>query len=118
MHRSPEDVVTQFIEAFARRDRSAVEGCLDGDVRFESPMMTLTGRQAVLDAIIGFAEAVESVDVLAVVGGDDKAMIMYDMHTGPFGTVRAVDYVVVRDGTITSDLLVFDTHAVRAASNQ
>jgi hypothetical protein len=42
-------------------------------------------------------------------------MIMYDMATAPFGTIRAVDHVVVRDGRIVSDILVFDTFEVRKA---
>ena len=42
-------------------------------------------------------------------------MIMYDMTTGPVGTLRAAEYLVVRDGKITSDTLVFDTHEVRKA---
>jgi hypothetical protein len=38
------------------------------------------------------------------------------MATGPFGTLRAVDPLVVRDGRIVSDTLVFDTYEVRMAS--
>jgi hypothetical protein len=60
-----------------------------------------------------FAQAVTGVSVLAVVGDDERAMVMYDMATGPFGTLRAVDHVVVRDGRIVSDTLVFDTYEVR-----
>lgn len=38
---------------------------------------------------------------------------MYDLGTGPFGTVRAADTFVVRDGKIVSDGLVFDTYELR-----
>jgi len=42
-------------------------------------------------------------------------MIMYEMVMGPFGTLRAAEHLVIRDGKITSDTLVFDTHEVRKA---
>jgi hypothetical protein len=41
--------------------------------------------------------------------------VVYDMRTAPFGTIRAVDHLVVRDGRIVSDNLVFDTYEVRKA---
>jgi hypothetical protein len=55
------------------------------------------------------------VQIHAVLGDDEKAMISYDMATGPFGTLRAVDHLVVRDGRIIADMLVFDTYEVRRA---
>jgi SnoaL-like domain len=92
---------------------AAVAGLLADDVAFESPRVALSGAGPVLEAMGQFAQAVTGVSVLAVVGDDERAMIMYDMQTRPFGTLRAVDHLVVRDGRITSDTLVFDTYEVR-----
>jgi ketosteroid isomerase-like protein len=113
--RSPSVVAVAFVEAFGRGDMAAVAGLLADDVAFESPRVVLTGAGPVLEAMGQFAQAVTAVSVLAVVGDDDRAMIMYDMQTEPFGTLRAVDHLVVRDGRITSDTLVFDTYEVRKA---
>jgi hypothetical protein len=38
---------------------------------------------------------------------------MYDMKTGPSGTIRAADHFVIQDGKIESDQLVFDTYELR-----
>ena len=114
-HRSPAEVASAFIHAFGRGDMATVADLLAADVAFESPRVTLTGAEPVLAAIGEFAQVVTGVSVHAVVGDDERAMIMYDMGTGPFGTIRAVDHIVVKDGRITADTLVFDTFEVRKA---
>jgi hypothetical protein len=108
-------VASAFVEAFGRRDMAAVAGYLADGVVFESPRTALTGAQPVLAAMAEFAQVVTGVSIVAVVGDDERAMIMYDMATGPFGTLRAVDHLVVEDGLIVSDTLVFDTYEVRKA---
>lgn len=113
---SPADVATAFIEAFGRQDTTAVADLLAEDVVFTGPRATVTGAAAVAEAIGGFARAVTAVKIISVLGDDEQAVVMYDMETGPFGTLRAVDRLTVRDGRITSDTLVFDTHPVRAAA--
>lgn len=116
MTESPAQVATAFVEAFGRRDTATVAGLLADDVVFTSPRATVSGAAAVAAAIGGFAEAVTGVRIISVLGDDDQAVIMYDMTTGPFGTLRAADRLTVRDGRITSDTLVFDTHPLRAAA--
>jgi limonene-1,2-epoxide hydrolase len=111
----PADVATAFIDAFARQDMAAIADYISDDIVFESPRVRLTGAEAFLEAVGQFAQIVVKVATVSVVGDDERAMIMYDMETGPFGTLRAVDHLVVRDGRITSDVLVFDTHEVRKA---
>jgi hypothetical protein len=85
-------------------------------VAFDSPRVSLVGAAQVLAAMGEFALVVTGVSVHAVVGDDERAMVMYDMETGPFGTIRAVDHLVVRHGRIIADTLVFDTYEVRKAA--
>jgi SnoaL-like protein len=112
---TPAMMAAAFVEAFGRGDMAAVAGLLADDVAFESPRVALTGAGPVLAAIGEFAQVVTAVSVLAVVGDEERAMIMYDMVTEPFGTLRAVDHLVVRDSRIVADTLVFDTYEVRKA---
>jgi ketosteroid isomerase-like protein len=102
-----------FIEAFAAKDRAALAGRLADDVVFESPRGVLSGAAAVTEAMAQFAQVVLGVDVIAAYGDEERAVVMYDMRTGPFGTMRAADTFVVRDGRIVSDRLVFDTYELR-----
>lgn len=112
-HPVPVDVASAYIEAWARGDANAVAALLDEDVAFDGPMTTTSGRDDVLAAIMGFAEAVTGVTVLAALGDDGQAMLLYDMATGPFGMMRAAEHLTVAEGRIRASRLVFDTHPVR-----
>ena len=112
---APVDVAVSFVEAFGSGDMDILAGFLAEDIVFESPRVRLTGRQQVLAAMSEFAHVVQGVDIVAALGDQEKAMVVYDMKTAPFGTIRAVDYLVVRDGKILSDTLVFDTYELRKA---
>ncbi len=106
-------IAVSFVEAFAAQDMTALAGFLADDVVFESPRVTITGAAAVVEAMAQFAQAVSGVDIIAAFGDDERAVVMYDMKTGPFGTLRAADTFVLRDGEIISDKLVFDTYELR-----
>lgn len=111
----PVDVAVAYIEAFGSRDMTTAARYVAEDIVFESPRTRIAGAEPYLEAVGRFAQAVTGVDIIAVFGDDERAMIMYDMKTGPFGTLRAADYFVIRDSKIESDMLVFDTHEVRKA---
>jgi hypothetical protein len=102
-------IARTFVEAFGRRDLATVARLLADDVTFHSPRVRLTGAPAVLAAMAEFAQLVTGVTVLAVMSDGNQTMIMYDMVTEPFGTLRAVDLLTVAQGRITDDVLVFDT---------
>ncbi|WP_328988482.1 nuclear transport factor 2 family protein [Kribbella sp. NBC_01245] len=106
-------VALEFLDAFATKDSAKLASLLDPDVVFESPRTTLNGADAVATAIGGFAQAVLGVSVIAAYGDEERAVVMYDMELGPLGTIRASDHLVVRDGRVISDQLVFDTHVLR-----
>ncbi|MFB4317793.1 nuclear transport factor 2 family protein [Actinomadura sp. 21ATH] len=109
------DVATVFIKAFGTGDMATVTECLAEDVVFQSPRVRLEGAEAVTAAIGRFAQVVTGVDIIAALGDAEQAMVVYNMRTGPFGTLRTVDHLVVRDGKIVSDVVVFDTYEMRKA---
>ena len=112
---TPVDIAMAFLQAWSRRDLPALAGYLAEDVVFESPMVRLTGSGPFIEAADQFAQVVTGINVIAAFGDGDRAMVMYDMETGPFGTLRAVEQLDVKQGRITHDRLVFDTYEVRRA---
>lgn len=114
-NRSPLDVAVAFIEAWARHDMATVAGYAADDISDEGPLAQVSGITAYLDAVGGFAELVTGMTLIAAFGDDRQAVIMYDMTTGPFGTLRAAEQLVISDGKIKTSKLVFDTHEVRKA---
>lgn len=110
---APTEIAVAFLEAFGRHDLDTMSSYLAEDVAFESPQVQINGASAVADAMGQFAQVVGSVEIIAAFGDGERAVVMYDMQTGPFGTMRAADHFVIRDGKIVSDQLVFDTYEVR-----
>jgi ketosteroid isomerase-like protein len=112
---TPVDVAVAYLEAWAGGDMTTVADHLAEDVSFEGPMAQATGAGAVLDAISGSAEMVTELKILAATGDDEQAIVMYDMVTAAFGTLRAAEHLVVSDGKIHASTLVFDTYPLRSA---
>jgi limonene-1,2-epoxide hydrolase len=112
---TPVDTALAYLEAFAKQDLTTAATYVADDIEFVSPRVHLHGKADTLAAVGEFAQLVTGLDVVATVADGDRVLVMYDMHTGPFGTIRAADYFEVTNGRITKDLLVFDTSALEGA---
>jgi SnoaL-like domain len=94
--RTPAEIAVALIDAFASKDTEAAVALVADDIVFESPQVRLSGAKAVVEAIGQFAQVVTGVSNVNVVGDEERAMIMYDMETELFGTLKTVDHIVVR----------------------
>lgn len=112
---TPVAIATAYIEAFGTGDTSAIGEFLAPDVSFSSPRAQLSGYADVLAAVGEFAQVVQRVEIIAALGDERQAVVVYDMVTGPFGTLRVVDHVVVEEGKVREDCVVFDTQPLLAA---
>jgi SnoaL-like protein len=114
-HPTPVDVAIAFTQAWTSHDMTGAARYVAQHVAFEGPMTQAAGVQAYIEGLTRFAQTVTGLKILAALGDDQRAMIMYDVITVPFGTLRAAEHLVIRDGKITHDRLVFDTHEIRKA---
>ena len=116
-HPAPVDVAIAFTRAWTSHDMAAAAHYVADDVVFEGPMTQTTGAQAYLEALSRFAQTVTRMRLIAALGDDEGAMIMYEVETGQAGVLRAGEHFVVRESQIHRDMLVFDTHKVRQAQS-
>ena len=114
-HRTAVDVAIAFTEAWTSHDMTTAARYVDDEVVFEGPMSEAAGITGYIEGLSRFAQMVTGLEILAVVGDDERAMIMYEVTTGPFGKLRAAEDFVFSGDKITRDTLVFDTHAMRGA---
>jgi hypothetical protein len=115
---TPVDVAIAFTEAWTSHDMTTAAGYVADDVVFEGPMTQSTGIDGFMEGLSRFAQVVTGLQILAALGTDERAMIMYDLTTGPFGRLRAAEDLVIYEGKIIRDTLVFDTHPVRMAGEK
>jgi limonene-1,2-epoxide hydrolase len=114
-HTTPLAVARAFTAAWTRHDMAAAARYVAADVVFDGPFAHLTGAEAYLEGLAAFARHVTGMRLLAAFGDDDQALIMYELTTDPFGTIRGAERFAVRDGRIQTDLLTFDSHPIRQA---
>jgi hypothetical protein len=114
---TPVDVAVEFTRAWTSHDMAAAAKYVAGDVVFEGPMTQTSGAQAYLEALSRFAQTVTGMRMIAALGDNEGAMIMYEVETGQAGMLRAGEHFIIRDGEIHRDMLVFDTHKVRQAQS-
>jgi limonene-1,2-epoxide hydrolase len=113
---TPAEIAVAFIKTMESNDMSAAARYVADDVVFEGPMTQFASAEPYLEAMGQFSQVVSAIEIRTALGDDDQAIVVYEMETGPFGTVRAMEHFVVRDRKIATDTLVFDTYAIRSAS--
>lgn len=67
------------------------------------------GAEANVGALSRCARAVIDLKPVAALGDDERAIIIYQVTTGPFGTLTCGERITVRDANIQTDLVAFDT---------
>lgn len=118
-HPTPLAVAIAFTEAWTRHDMDTAADYLAADVIFDGPVAGhLTGAEAYMEGLTPFAQAVTDMRMIAALGDDEQALIMYEATTGPFGTLTCAEHLTIRDGKIQADRLTFDTYKLRTAAEQ
>jgi hypothetical protein len=108
---TPIDVARSFTKAWTSHDMDTAAGYLADDVVFDGPASHSAGKQAYLEGLNAFAQRVSGMTMLAALGDDTQALIMYDVTT-PAGTLTCAEHLTYRDGKIQTDRLTFAPRTV------
>jgi hypothetical protein len=108
-------VVRGYHRAWTSKNFDQVGRFLARDLVTEVPLNTYDGREQFLAALTGFGRFVTSVDLLAEFSHGDEAMLLYDIVTGPVGTIRIAEHFTIADHRITRIRQIHDTVALRTA---
>lgn len=107
-------VARAYHAAWTRKDFSSAAGYLAAGLRTDVPVNTYASRTEFVRALTEFGQLVRHVDVLAEFEHEDQALLLYDMHTDPFGTIRIAEQFTVVDGQIAHIRHVHDTAPFRS----
>jgi uncharacterized protein YndB with AHSA1/START domain len=109
------DVARAYHAAWTGKDFAAARRYLAEDLQTDVPLNTYIGPDDFAAAVARFGALTDRVDLLAEFGSAAQALLLYDMHTQPFGTLRVAEHFTVDDGLIRSIRHVHDTAALRQA---
>ena len=88
---------------------------LTPDLVVEVPINAYPTKASFVEALVGFAGLVTSVQLLCQLSRGDEAMLLYDLDVERLGEMRVAEHFTVQDGRIRRIRQVHDTVAVRAA---
>ncbi|NTG76424.1 nuclear transport factor 2 family protein [Agrobacterium rhizogenes] len=101
-------IARTYIEAMANKDVDAIVKISAEDVVCISPIGTITGMQAFRGFQDGFARMLKKMDVLAVYGDDEQAVIVYQVETHPVPHSIVAELIKIKDGKIASSQVIYD----------
>ena len=108
-------VVRTYHDAWTAKDFARARACLAPALETEVPINAYESAEDFGAALTAFGGLVDRVDLLAEFSAGDQAMLLYDMATEPFGTIRIAERFAVSGGRIAAIQHVHDTAALRAA---
>jgi hypothetical protein len=116
-HFTPVAIALAFTKAWTSHDMETAATYVAEDIDFDGPIAGhTTGIDAYMQGLEAFARAVTSLKIIAALGDETQALIMYEVTTAPFGIIRSAERLTVQDGKIKADTLTFDTYIIRQAS--
>ena len=103
------ELVTSYIQAVGEHRLEDLAAMLDPEAEFTLGDTTYRGTEAFVEAFRPLMQIVVRNDIRKVFVDGDQAVVIYDFVTDtPVGGVLSVEHIKVRDGRITSSLLVFE----------
>ncbi|MEC5387153.1 nuclear transport factor 2 family protein [Uliginosibacterium sp. H3] len=109
-HASSVDVALAFTKAWTSRDMATAAGLVAPDVVFEGPS---SGAKRYLEKLDRLAGSITDLEMIGAYGKGDRALIIYDLHTGEEGTLTFVKCLTVQDGKIVRDELTSESFKIR-----
>lgn len=88
---------------------------LDEHVLIEVPVNSYDGRDSFMRAVAGFGQIASNVTLLAELGNEDDAVLIYDMTVPGLGRLRVAEHFTITSGRIGRLRQVHDTAGLRAA---
>lgn len=103
------ELAEEYYRVVGEKNTAGINKYLHQDVEFYSPLATLKGKQAVIEATSNFMAAIQSLTIRAKFGGKDQAMIVYDSDIpGLAKAFPGASLLSFRDGLIVRIELFFD----------
>lgn len=97
-----------YASAIASKDVDRLISVSAEDVTCTSPLGQIEGAAAFRGFQEGFAKMIKHVNLVAVFGDDEHAVVIYDADTYPVAHAVVAEHLVVRNGKIASTRVIYD----------
>ena len=102
-------IAEKYYRAMAAKDFAVMNVCLHPNVNFISPLVKMSGKEAVMDSAKKLSLRLESIQIRAKFSAENQVMLAYDfILPEPINTLRAAVLMEISDELITKIELFFD----------
>ena len=109
------EVVGKYVNAWERRDLTAITVVIHPEIQFKSPTASMHGRNKYVEATARFLPMLERVELRAQFVSDKGAMLAYDfVCREPIGACPTAELVRIKDGLIYVSEVFFDARPFEA----
>jgi hypothetical protein len=108
-------VVRRYHQSWTSRNYDQAIDLLAPTLTVEVPINDYPTVDSFAQALRGFGDLVERIDLLCELSNGPEAMLLYDMQVNRLGRLRVAEHFTVTNGKITRLRQVHDTAPVRAA---
>lgn len=102
------DVVKTYHHAWTSGDIETAMSHVADDVTCRAPGVDLDGKDAYREFIGGFAPALTGIADIAELVDEERVALFYYPQTAATSTTPAAELFTVRDGKISTSVLIFD----------
>jgi hypothetical protein len=108
-------VVRRYHEGWTSGNYDQSIELLAPNLKVEVPINEYPTAESFAQALQGFGEMVNRIDLLSEMTDGDEAMLLYDMQVNQLGQLRVAEHFTVADDKIVRLRQIHDTAPVRAA---
>ncbi|NVD72277.1 nuclear transport factor 2 family protein [Duganella sp. BJB1802] len=102
------EIAHAYVNAIAAKDVEKIVSLSADDVVCNSPIGQLQGTERFRAFHDGFARMSTKLTVLAVFGGEEQAVVVYDVETHPVPHAITAELIQVKDGKLVSTEVIYD----------
>lgn len=96
-----------YYTAMSKKNIQELSNYLHANVTFKSPLVSLEGKEAVLEAVQNFMNFFKNLTIEEACGSESAAMVAYTVDS-PMGSIPTAALLKCENGLITSIQLFFD----------
>ena len=103
-------IAQAFYTAFGEKNVESMERYLHPDVQLITPLSTLQGKEAYLEAVKSFMAFFNALTIRSTFGEGDQAVVVYDLDCGGgIGKTSGVALMTFQEGLVIRNELFHDT---------
>lgn len=108
MDKKTASIAKAFYTALGEKNIQEVENFLHEDIEFKAPLATAKGKESYREVLKGFMAAFKTLTIDCHFGGDDQAMVVYDVEFPSIGNVRSASLLTFQKNLISKIELIYD----------